>query len=38
MVEVDTDEENDIVNKIKSEITQQVKAEISEEIKHLTNG
>ena len=37
VVEVDTDEENDIVSKIRKEITQAVKGEITDEIKQLTN-
>lgn len=38
VVEVDTDEENDIVNKIRQEITQTVREEISGELKQLTNS
>ena len=37
VVEVDTDEENDIVSKIRKEITLAVKGEITDEIKQLTN-
>ena len=38
VVEVDTDEENDIVSKIRKEITLAVKGEITDEIKQLTNN